>query len=61
MVISTEFGAVKRTFVPVHAVVRVDEVEREGVNKVIDAGDSGNVARFPMPVYPPGGDSGSKT
>ena len=30
-----EFSGVKRTFVPIHSVVRIDEVEREGVNKVV--------------------------
>ena len=32
--LKAEFSGVKRTFVPLHAVVRIDEVEREGVNKI---------------------------
>ncbi len=59
--LKSEFEGVKRTFVPVHAVVRVDEVEREGTNKVLGTSEGGNVAQFPMPAYPPGGDSGSKS
>ena len=34
--LKSEFEGVKRTFVPMHAVIRVDEVQREGTNKVND-------------------------
>ena len=54
-----QFAGVKRTFVPIHAVVRIDEVEQSGTNKVIPAGEASNVTQFPMPVYTPGGDPGS--
>ncbi|UCG72314.1 MAG: DUF1820 family protein [Chromatiales bacterium] len=59
--IQSEFAGVKRTYIPVHAVVRIDEVEKQGVSKISDASDS-NVTQFPVPVYTPGGqgsDSGS--
>ena len=36
-----EFAGVKKTFVPIHAVVRIDEVEREGPAKVVALGDGG--------------------
>ena len=51
-----EFSSVKRTYIPLHAVVRIDEVDKEGVNKIIESGsdsDSGNVAAFPMPPLQP--------
>ena len=54
-----QFAGVKRTFVPIHAVVRIDEVERSGTNKMTAADDASNVAQFPVPVYTPGGDPGS--
>ena len=60
--LKAEFEGVKRTFVPMHAVIRIDEVEKEGVNKITSTKEStGNVTPFPMPVYPPsgGGDGGS--
>ncbi|MCH9672617.1 MAG: DUF1820 family protein [Gammaproteobacteria bacterium] len=61
--LKSEFSGVKTTFVPMHAIVRIDEVEKEGTNKVLSADDAGtNVAQFPMPpVYTPngGGDSPS--
>ena len=52
-----EFAGVKRTFLPMHAVIRIDEVEKEGVSKIRAEGDSSaNVTPFPQPVYtPPGG------
>ena len=51
-----EFDGVKRTFIPMHAIVRIDEVEKQGVPKITDA--EGNVAHFPLPMYRPdrGGD-----
>jgi hypothetical protein len=50
--LKSEFAGVKRTYIPLHAVVRIDEVEKEGVGKISDA--KGNVTPFPMPVYGPG-------
>lgn len=45
----TEFDGVQRSFIPMHAIVRIDEVEKEGVAKVVDSkGDK--VTPFPMPV-----------
>lgn len=57
--LKSEFEGVKRTFVPLHAVVRIDEVAKEGANKIIAAGEnSGNVTPFPVPMYTPGGGGG---
>lgn len=56
--LKTEFAGVKRTFVPIHAVVRVDEVSKEGTNKIVaaDSDSNGNIAQFPVPGFPaPGG------
>jgi hypothetical protein len=54
--IKTEFEGVKRTYLPMHAVMRIDEVEKEGASK-ISKFDGGNVTQFPVPVYTPGGSS----
>jgi hypothetical protein len=54
--IQTEFAGVKRTYLPLHSVIRIDEVRKSGVGKVSEGAASGNVAQFPFPVYtPPGG------
>lgn len=51
--IKTEFDGVRRTYIPMHSVLRIDEVEKEGVSKISKA-EGGNVAQFPVPVYAPG-------
>jgi hypothetical protein len=53
--IKTEFSGVKRTFLPMHSVLRVDEVKKQGVCKIVSL-EGGNVSQFPMPMYSPGGD-----
>ena len=54
--IKAEFAGVKRTYLPLHSVLRIDEVRKQGVSK-ITALEGGNVAQFPGPIYtpPPGG------
>lgn len=57
--LKTEFESVKRSFIPMHAVIRIDEVEKEGIAKISEA--DGNVSQFPSPLYAPGdGTKGSK-
>lgn len=41
-----EFSGVKRSYIPMHSVIRIDEVEKEGVAKVTDS-KSNPVAHFP--------------
>lgn len=53
--LKSEFAGVKRTCIPLQAVIRIDEVEREGSNKIIAAeGGSGVVTPFPLPTPPTG-------
>jgi hypothetical protein len=54
-----EFAGVKKTFLPMHYVLRIDEVDKQGTAKVTNVEGGGNVAQFPMPVYTPSG-QGSK-
>jgi hypothetical protein len=49
--LKTEFEGVRRTYVPLHAVLRVDEVEKAGRGR-ITSGD-GKVTTFPMAMMPP--------
>jgi hypothetical protein len=49
-----EFAGVKRTYIPMHAVIRIDEVAHEGVAKIVMPEGGSNVTPFPMPVYTPG-------
>lgn len=48
-----EFAGVRRTMVPMHAVIRIDEVEKRGTGKIRDL-DGSNITPFPSPVYTPG-------
>ena len=53
-----EFAGVKRTYLPMHYVLRIDEVDKQGTGKITNV-EGGNVTQFPMPVYTPSG-QGSK-
>jgi len=57
--IQAEFSGVKRTYLPLHSVIRIDEVRKSGVSKVSSA-DGSNVTQFPFPVYTPPGGPGSR-
>jgi len=54
--IKAEFHDVKRTYLPMHSVLRIDEVKKQGVSKIVPL-ESSNVTQFPVPIYTPGGDS----
>jgi hypothetical protein len=56
--LKTEFEAVRRAHIPLHAVVRIDEVEKQGIAKITEAG--ANIATFPSPVYSPGSGGGKE-
>ena len=58
--IKSEFAGVTRTYIPLHSVLRIDEVEKQGVSKISRI-EGDNVTPFPMPVFTPGGsDNGKK-
>jgi hypothetical protein len=49
-----EFSGVRKFMIPYHAVIRIDEVEKEGTGKVLQlAGQTGTPPLF-QPVPPPG-------
>lgn len=52
--IKAEFSGVKRTYLPMHSIIRIDEVDKQGASKITKA-EGGNVAQFPVPIYTPGG------
>jgi hypothetical protein len=51
--VKAEFEGVKRTHLPMHSILRIDEVRKQGISKVSTA-EGSNVSQFPMPVYGPG-------
>ena len=52
--IKGEFDGVKRTYLPLHSILRIDEVKKQGVSKITALeGGGANVSQFPMPLYSP--------
>jgi len=57
--IQAEFSGVTRTYLPLHSIIRIDEVEKQGISKVSSV-EGSNVAQFPVPMYTPPGQGGGK-
>ena len=58
--IKSEFEGVKCTMLPMHSILRIDEVKKTGQAK-ISALEGSNVAQFPVGLYQPSGsDPGTK-
>ena len=50
--LKSEFEHVIRTYIPMHAIIRIDEVDKQGSAKIIE-NPEGNIT--PFPVYTRGG------
>ena len=50
--LQNEFSGVKRSFIPMHSIIRIDEVDKGGASKISDSKVS-SIASFP--VAPPKG------
>ena len=46
--LKSEFKGVKRTYIPMHSIVRVDEVEKEGNGKIKEIKAVDKIAIFPQ-------------
>ena len=50
--IKGEFDGVKRTYLPLHSILRIDEVKKQGVSKITALeGGGANVSQFPVPMF----------
>ena len=48
--LQAEFAGVERLILPMHAVIRIEEVEKRGQNKILEAdGSISNIKPFPLP------------
>jgi hypothetical protein len=57
--LKSEFSNVTRTYIPLHSIIRIDEVDKQGPSRVTEAGSrAGKV--MPFPFYPHGGTEDSK-
>ena len=55
--LKSEFKNVSRTYIPMHSIIRIDEVKKQGIAKITQAStDDGNV--MPFPIYTPNHDTG---
>ena len=50
-----EFEGVERSYIPMHAVLRIDEVAEEGAGRITRLEGDGTVTPFPTPIYTPRG------
>lgn len=49
--LKSEFSGVKRTWIPMHAIIRIDEVAQEGAGKITTV--KGGATVTPLPIYTP--------
>jgi hypothetical protein len=51
----SEFAGVERTYVPIHSIVRIDQVEKRGAAKITAVSEGGDKVRsLPSPLFVPG-------
>ena len=57
----SEFSGVQRTYIPMHSILRIDEVEREGAARIREVKPEDKIAAFPLastrPINPGGPDT----
>lgn len=53
--LKTEFNHVTRTYIPMHSVVRIDEMDKQGTAKITEYDDTGKNI-MPFPLYTKGGE-----
>lgn len=51
--LKTEFDGVQKTFIPMHNIIRIDQVDKKGIAKIHEPNVESNVKPFPAPVYTP--------
>ncbi len=52
--LKNEFSGVNATYIPMHAILRIDEMENVGTAKICEIVKTGsNISHFPVPLYTP--------
>lgn len=50
--LKSEFDGVKMSIIPMHAIIRIDLVDKQGIGKIINLGEeTSNVTPFPVTPY----------
>jgi hypothetical protein len=52
--LKAEFSGVDRTMVPMHSVIRIDQVRKQGQSKILELDGDAKVTPFPTSMMPPG-------
>jgi hypothetical protein len=47
-----EFAGVEKTYIPMHSIIRIDKVSKQGSNKIVDSDPGGNITPFPFTMPP---------
>jgi len=55
--LKSEFAGVNEVMIPMHSVIRIDQVEKQGKNKILELDANTNITPFPSGFYSP--DKGS--
>ncbi|WP_317930989.1 DUF1820 family protein [Halioxenophilus sp. WMMB6] len=55
--LKTEFAGVKRSYIPLQAIIRIDEVEKTGTSKISEVKSTDKIAAFPFQGQVPQGDA----
>lgn len=58
--LKSEFSGVTRTYIPMHSIIRIDEVSKQGNAKITAASDENGTNITPFPVYTRNNDTSSK-
>jgi hypothetical protein len=59
--LKNEFNGVKRSYIPLQAIIRIDEVDKEGSGKISDNGSAdSNITSFPFAGMPSGQQGGEE-
>ena len=53
--LKSEFNHVTRTYIPMHSVIRIDEMDKQGTAKITEFDESGKNI-MPFPLYTKGGE-----
>ncbi len=51
--LKSEFSGVKRSFIPMHEIIRIDQVERRGTAKIIPISNNSTSSGKPSKLYTP--------
>ncbi len=49
--LKSEFSSVNRTYIPLHSIIKIDEVKKQGTAKITEL--NSKIAQFPNPIYTP--------